>query len=40
MDQVSLNFTKVQFEYMMPKADGTLDAPVRTGWDVQQNQQV
>ena len=37
MDQVSLNFSKIQFEYKMQKADGSLDAPVTSGWDVKQN---
>ena len=37
MDQVSLNFSKIKFEYRTQKADGSLDAPVTTGWDVKQN---
>jgi len=40
MDQVSLNFTKIKFEYRMQKADGSLDAPVTTGWDVKANQKL
>lgn len=40
LDQVSLNFSKVEFEYRTQKADGTLDAPVKTAWDVLLNKQV
>lgn len=40
MDQVSLNFSKIQFEYKMQRPDGSLDAPVTSGWDVVQNRQV
>lgn len=37
MDQVSLNFTTIKFEYKPQKADGTLDAAVTAGWDVKTN---
>lgn len=37
MDQVSLNFSKVQVEYKEQKPDGTLGASIRVGWDVRQN---
>ena len=37
MDQVSMNFSKIEFEYKVQKADGSLGAPVRAGWDVAQN---
>jgi len=40
MDQVSLNFAKIQFEYKAQNPDGSLGAPVRSGWDVQLNKQV
>ena len=33
-DQFSLNFTKIEFEYKPQKADGTLDAPVKAGYDL------
>ncbi len=36
-DQFSLNFTKIKYEYKPQKADGSLDAPVTTGWDVKTN---
>jgi type VI secretion system secreted protein Hcp len=39
-DQVSLNAAKIELEYKLQKADGSLDAPVKAGWDVQQNVQV
>jgi type VI secretion system secreted protein Hcp len=40
MDQVSLNFSKIKFEYKAQRPDGSLDAPVTTGWDVQQSKQI
>lgn len=40
IDQVSLNFSKIKFEYKMQRADGSSDAPVSTEWDVKQNKQV
>jgi type VI secretion system secreted protein Hcp len=40
LDQVSVNFTKVEFEYRTQKADGSLAAPVKTGWDVKQSKAV
>jgi type VI secretion system secreted protein Hcp len=33
-DQISLNFTKIQFEYKEQKPDGTLGAAVKTGYDL------
>jgi len=33
-DQFSLNFGKIQVEYLRQKADGTLDTPVGFIWDV------
>lgn len=36
-DSFSLNFAKIEVEYKAQKADGTLDAPVKAGWDVQKN---
>jgi type VI secretion system secreted protein Hcp len=40
MDQVSFNFARIVFEYRPQKADGTLDAPVKVGWDVKKNKQI
>ncbi len=39
-DQVSLNFSKIEFEYKPQKADGTLDAPIKAGWDQKLNKKV
>lgn len=39
-DQFSINFAKVEFEYRAQKPDGTLDAPVKGGWDVQTNKKI
>src|SRR5438067_13006136 len=33
MDQVSLNFAKIEHEYKEQKADGTLGGAVKTGYD-------
>ena len=40
MDQISLNFSKIEFEYKAQKADGSLDSPVKAGYDVKQNVKV
>jgi len=34
LDQVSLNFAKLQQEYKEQKADGSLSAAQKTGWDL------
>src|SRR5918996_4117531 len=34
IDQVSLGFARIQVEYRPQKADGSLDAPIKAGWDV------
>jgi len=39
-ESISLNFSKVEFEYYPQKKDGTLDAKVVTGWDLKLNQKV
>lgn len=36
----SLNFAKVEYEYKPQKADGTLDAAVKAGWDLQTNKKI
>src|SRR5262249_59870525 len=36
-DQFSLNYSKIEFAYRPQKADGTLDAAVKSGWDVKAN---
>ena len=39
-DQISLNFSKIEFEYKTQKPDGTLGAPVKGGWDLKANKKV
>jgi len=39
-DQISLNFAKIEFEYKEQKADGTLGAAVKTGYDVKANKKI
>lgn len=39
-DQISLNFSKIEYEYKPQKADGTLDGPVKTGYDLKLNKKV
>ena len=36
-DQVSINFTKLEYEYKEQKPDGTLGGTIRVGWDVKRN---
>lgn len=40
MDQISLNFGRLEVEYRPQKADGSLDAPVKGGWDVRANRKI
>ena len=40
VDQVSLNFSKIEVEYKEQKADGTLGGAVKAGWDVKANKAV
>jgi type VI secretion system secreted protein Hcp len=39
-DQIALNFTKILFEYKEQKADGTLGAPTKAGYDLKVNKTV
>jgi type VI secretion system secreted protein Hcp len=39
-DQISLNFSKIEFQYKMQKPDGSLGAPIKGGWDVKANKKV
>ena len=39
-DQISFNFGKIEMEYRPQNPDGSLDQPVKGGWDVQHNQPV
>ena len=40
VDQVSLNFSKVEFEYKPQDAKGGLGSAVKAGWDVKANKKV
>lgn len=40
VDHISLNFAKIEWEYKAQKADGTLDAPIKAGYDIKQNKKV
>jgi type VI secretion system secreted protein Hcp len=40
IDNISLNFSKIEYEYKSQKADGTLDSPAKAGWDVKTNKKV
>lgn len=40
VDSFSLNFSKIEFSYKPMKADGSLDAPVKAGWDLKANKKV
>lgn len=40
MDQISLNFTKIEMEYKPQKADGTLDGAIKAGYNVKENKKV
>lgn len=37
IDQVCLNFGKIEFEYKTQKTDGAMDAPVKAGYNVKTN---
>jgi type VI secretion system secreted protein Hcp len=40
VDQFSLNFSKIEFEYKSQKPDGSLGAPVKGGWDIKANKKI
>lgn len=40
LDQISLGFAKIEVEYSAMKPDGSLDTPIKAGWDVQANRPV
>jgi len=40
IDQISINFSKIEQEYKEQKADGTLGGTVKAGWDVKANKKV
>lgn len=37
LEQVSLNFGKIEIDYKPQKADGTLGAGIKGGWDIKQS---
>ena len=37
LDQISLNFSKIEMEYKQQNQDGTLGGAVKAGWDVKAN---
>ncbi len=39
-DQISLNFSKIEWDYKPQKKDGSLDASVKAGYDVKANKKV
>ena len=39
-DQISLNFAKIEVEYKAQKPDGTLDSPVKAGYDLKANKKI
>lgn len=40
VDQISLNYSKIEWEYKEQKADGTLAGPIKAGWDLKLNKKV
>ena len=40
VDQISLNFSKIEFEYKEQKADGKMGAAVKAGWNAKENKPV
>ena len=37
LDQIALNFAKIEHEYKPQKPDGSLDSPVKAGYDLKTN---
>ncbi len=40
MDQISLNYTKIEYEYKEQKVDGTLGGAIKAGYDLKANKAV
>ena len=40
MDQVSFNFAQIEYEYRPQKPDGSLDTPIKAGWDVKKGKKL
>jgi len=39
-DEVKLGFSIIEFEYKQQKADGSMSAPVKGGYDLRQNRKL
>jgi type VI secretion system secreted protein Hcp len=39
-EQISFNFAKIEVEYAAQKPDGTLDGPIKSGYDLKLNKKV
>jgi len=40
MDSFSLNFSQIYYQYSPQKPDGTLDSPVKAGYDLKKNEKI
>ena len=40
MDQISLNYAKIEYEYRQQQPDGTLGGPIKAGYDLKQMQAI
>lgn len=40
MDSISINFSKMEVQYLAQKADGTVGSPIKVGYDVKANKKV
>ena len=40
MDQISLNYAKIEYEYKMQQPDGTLGGPIKAGYDLKTMQAI
>jgi type VI secretion system secreted protein Hcp len=40
MDSFSLNYSRIEFEYYPQNPDGTLESPVKAGWDLKKNEKI
>lgn len=40
MDQISLNYSKIEYEYKEQKPDGTLGGAVKAGYDLKKNEKI
>jgi type VI secretion system secreted protein Hcp len=40
VDHISMNFAKIEYSYKPQKKDGTLDSPVKVGYDIKANKKL